>query len=50
MNSMNARDASRPKLSLRYDAIHAQRGGRENANPGLMATAELRRVVATMID
>ncbi len=50
MNTMNARDVSRPKLSLRYGAIHAQRGGRENANPGLMATAELRRLVATMID
>lgn len=50
MNTLNARDASRPKLTLRFGAIHAQRGARENANPGLMATAELRRVVATMID
>ncbi|NNC52263.1 MAG: hypothetical protein HKO08_04405 [Erythrobacter sp.] len=50
MNTLNVRDTSRPKLSLRYGAIHAQRAGRENANPGHMATAELRRLVATMID
>ncbi|ALE15932.1 hypothetical protein AMC99_00622 [Altererythrobacter epoxidivorans] len=47
---MNVCDTSRPKLSMRYGAIHAQSGGRDNKNAGTMATAELRRVVATMID
>ena len=50
MNTLNTRDTSRPKLSLRFGALHAQRAGRENANPGLMPTAELQRLVATMID
>ena len=50
MNTLNLREIARPKLSLRYGAMHAQRAGRENANPEIMPTAELRRLVATMID
>lgn len=50
MNAMNMRDASRPKLSLRYGAIHAHHADRDRINPSPMPTAELRRLVATMID
>ena len=50
MNAMNLRDTSRPRLSLRYGAIHTQRADRDGTNPNPMPTAELRRLVATMID
>ncbi|GGA07021.1 hypothetical protein GCM10010923_16250 [Blastomonas marina] len=50
MTAMNLRDASRPKLSLRYGAIHAQRANQEGTSSLPMPTAELRHLVATMID
>jgi hypothetical protein len=50
MNITNARTTARPKLSLRYGAIHAQalEGGRPKA--AILPTIELRRLVATMVD
>ena len=50
MNAMNLRDASRPKLSLRYGAIHAPRADRERASASPIPATELRQLVATMID
>ena len=50
MNTMNVRDASRPKLSLRYGATNAPTVSRERDIPAPIATTELRRLVATMID
>lgn len=50
MNTMNLRDTSRPKLSLRYGAVHAQEAHRDRTKSSQMPTAELRRLVATMID
>lgn len=50
MNTMNVRDASRPKLSLRYGATNAPSVSRERDTPPPIATTELRRLVATMID
>ncbi|WP_162627751.1 hypothetical protein [Erythrobacter sp. KY5] len=50
MNTMNLRDASRPKLSLRYGAIPAQGADHDQSHSSHMATAELRRLVAAMID
>ncbi len=47
---MNLREFARPKLTLRYDAVHAQRTDPERASPDLIPTAELRRLVAEMID
>ena len=50
MNAINLREAVRPKLSLRYGAIHPAHTHGERASPGPMPIAELRRLVATMID
>lgn len=50
MNAINLREAARPKLSLRYGAIHPAHTHGERASPGPMPIAELRRLVATMID
>ena len=50
MNALNLRAASRTKLSLRYGATHAQTmtAGRTGSTP--VPTAELRRLVAAMVD
>lgn len=50
MNAMNLRDPSRRTLSPRYGAVHAQGVERERETPIPMPIAELRRLVATMID
>ncbi|MXP29746.1 hypothetical protein GRI58_13105 [Porphyrobacter algicida] len=50
MNAINLRDTSRPKLSLRYGATHAQVADRERTNSSHLPIAELQRLVATMID
>jgi hypothetical protein len=50
MNAMNLRDTSRPKLSPRYSAILAQEAHRDRTKSSHMPIAELRRLVATMID
>jgi hypothetical protein len=55
MHIVKLRDPARPKLSLRYGAIHQQRAEREGTRPNStqpspMPTTELRRVVASMID
>ena len=40
MNTMNVRDASRPKLSLRYGATNAQTVSRERDIPAPIATTQ----------
>ena len=50
MNAMNMRDASRPKLSLRYGATAAPSAVRDRNRSSHMPTAELRRLIAMMID
>lgn len=50
MNAMTLRDRSRIKLSPRYGAVHGLRLVEEQVAPHAMPTAELRRLVAMMID
>ena len=50
MNTMNVRDASRPKLSLRYGAVHARALTGKVPTPATIPTPELRKIVATMVD
>ena len=50
MNAINLRDTSRTKLSPRYGAIHALGADRDRIKFSHMSTAELRSLVAAMID
>ena len=50
MNRMNLRGTPRPKLSLRYGAIHAKALQGEKPAASLVPPGELRRLVATMVD
>lgn len=50
MNTTNMRANARPKLSLRYGAVHAQALMREDAKAAILPTTELRRLVASMVD
>ena len=55
MNTTNMRGTPRPKLSLRYGAVHAQqaltgRGPRAPRINAMIPTPELRRLVAKMVD
>jgi hypothetical protein len=50
MNAMKLRDTSRPRPSPRNGAIHAQGADRDRTDSSNMSTAELRRLVAAMID
>lgn len=50
MNTNNVRANSRPKLSLRYGAVHAQTFTGEGPRTALLPTTELRRLVAKMVD
>ena len=50
MNALNMRDISRPKLTPRYGAARPQRANRYRPDTGHMPAAELRSLVAAMVD
>lgn len=50
MNAMTMRDMSRTKLSPSYNTIHLKAMSGTPGSPAPMSSAELQRLVASMID